>query len=88
MSNENIKSALWSARRTIRSKLDDLEETASDSREQLRYYTRKAKEYKQHLDSINRRKRILRRELKKTEAIEYGINPIKNIQNAKRSNDG
>lgn len=83
MSNEIIKSALWQARRSIRSKLSDLEETAAEDREQLRYYQRKVKDYKAHLESTNQQKRKLRRELKKTEAIEYEINPIKNIQNAK-----
>lgn len=87
MSNETIKSALWSARRTIRAKLIELEETASENRSQLRYYRTKVKDYKDSLDSINRRKRKLQRELKKVELIEYDINPIKNIHKASKNAD-
>ncbi len=83
MSNERIKSALWSAKRGIRASLSELDESAADTREQLRYYQSKVKDYAATLDSINRKKRIARRELKKIEAIEYQINPIKNIQKAK-----
>lgn len=83
MSNEHIKSALWSAKRGIKSNLSELEESAGDAREQLRYYQRQVKDYTATLDRINRKKRICRRELKKIEAIEYEINPIKNIQKAK-----
>lgn len=83
MSNESIKSALRSVQYDIKSDLSGLDDDARAYREQLRYYQGKVRDYKASLDSTNRRKRILRRELKKAEAIEYEINPIKNIQKAK-----
>lgn len=84
MSNERIKSALWSAKRGVKATLSDLDESAADAREQLRYYQRKVKDYAETLDGINRKKRICRREIKKIEAIEYQLNPIKNIVKAKQ----
>lgn len=83
MSNEHIKNALWDAKREIRGQISDLEEVAKVTRLNLRYHQREVREYKKRLDSINRTKAILRRELKNADDIAYDLNPIKNIHKAK-----